>query len=57
MSNSHLEDYIPDYETQQLLRKHLMTPFKFTVACSLFDTVSKYVLYSVCRQIQTELET
>lgn len=57
MSNSDLEDSVPHDKTQQLLRKHLMTPFKYTVACSLFDTVSKYVLYSVCRQIQTELET
>lgn len=38
MSNSRLEGSVPDYETKQLLRKHLMTPFKFTVACSFFDT-------------------
>lgn len=56
-SNSDSEDSVPYDKTQQLLRKHLMTPFKYTVACSLFDTVSKYVLYSVRRQIQTELET
>lgn len=43
MSNSHLEDSIPDYETQQLLRKHLMTPFKFTVLVhflTLFQSMS-----------------
>lgn len=56
--NSHLEDPLPEaYETQQLLTKHLTMPLKFTVPCSLFDTVSKYILHTVYSQIPTDLET